>query len=56
VTDGQATITGGGEEITLEKGESAFIPAGEARKGLRFTGVYTLYAAGVGSAGRAPGL
>jgi mannose-6-phosphate isomerase len=51
VTQGRLKITGNGfEDVVLEKGESAFIPAGEAAKGLNFSGAYTVYAAGVGRA------
>jgi mannose-6-phosphate isomerase len=50
VTEGTLKITGGLEDASLEKGESAFIPAGEAAKGLTFSGAYTVYAAGVGRA------
>ena len=54
VTEGKLTIntpaSAGGinmiPEIILEKGESAFIPAGN--KGLIFSGGYTLYTAGIG--------
>ncbi|MDR2069119.1 MAG: mannose-6-phosphate isomerase, class I [Spirochaetaceae bacterium] len=38
-----------GKKWPLEKGESVFIPAGIAAKGLSLAGTYTLYAAGVGA-------
>ncbi|MFP3089137.1 mannose-6-phosphate isomerase, class I [Treponema sp. TIM-1] len=51
VTGGKVTIEQKtpGEKWSLEKGESAFIPAGIAAKGLSLEGTYTLYAAGVGT-------
>ncbi|MDR2618986.1 MAG: mannose-6-phosphate isomerase, class I [Treponema sp.] len=50
VTEGEVRISDGREEKCLKKGESAFIPAGAASGGLSFSGNYTLYAAGTGSA------
>jgi mannose-6-phosphate isomerase len=51
VTKGEVTIGIKNQDKTgtLEKGESAFIPAGTAVKGLSLGGTYTLYAAGVGA-------
>jgi mannose-6-phosphate isomerase len=51
VTEGQALVRGakGEEEIILEKGETAFIPAREEGPPLSFSGTYTIYAAGAGS-------
>jgi mannose-6-phosphate isomerase len=48
VTEGTARITAGGNsgDLVLEKGESAFIPAGT---NLQFTGVFGLFAAGTGT-------
>jgi mannose-6-phosphate isomerase len=45
VTHGELRINGP-SEIILTRGESAFIPAGN--NGLKFSGVYTVYAAGTG--------
>ncbi|MDR2758613.1 MAG: mannose-6-phosphate isomerase, class I [Spirochaetaceae bacterium] len=51
VTEGKLTIGRKNQEgkWNLEKGESAFIPAGFAAKGFSLGGTYTLYAAGVGA-------
>jgi mannose-6-phosphate isomerase len=51
VTRGTLTLSkkNAREERILKKGESAFIPAGIAARGLSLGGTYTLYAAGVGS-------
>jgi mannose-6-phosphate isomerase len=53
VTEGTARISAGGkfaggnsEDLVLEKGKSAFIPAGTD---LQFTGTFSLFAAGTGS-------
>jgi len=54
VTDGELTITGASNlsPVVLKKGESAFIPAEEARRDLIFQGSrYHVYAAGVGDTG-----
>ena len=55
VTQGSLTLWGKnpGEEWSLGQGESAFIPAGIAARGLFLGGTYTLYAAGTGEAIRA---
>ncbi|MDR0312206.1 MAG: mannose-6-phosphate isomerase, class I [Treponema sp.] len=45
VTQGELRISGPSETV-LKRGESAFIPAGN--NGLKFTGAYTVYAAGTG--------
>jgi mannose-6-phosphate isomerase len=52
VTQGEVRVSdnSGREETVLKKGESAFIPAGAVSRGLRFSGRYTLYAAGTGKA------
>jgi mannose-6-phosphate isomerase len=51
VTEGRALVRGakGEEEIILERGETAFIPAREEGPPLSFSGTYTIYAAGAGS-------
>jgi mannose-6-phosphate isomerase len=46
VTEGELEINGDNEKLRFRQGESAFIPAGAGE--LRFSGAYTLYAAGVG--------
>jgi mannose-6-phosphate isomerase len=50
VTQGRLTLGGKnrGEEWVLQKGESAFIPAGAAAEGFSLGGTYTLYVAGTG--------
>jgi mannose-6-phosphate isomerase len=51
VTEGRALVRGGGgeEDIVLERGESAFVPAREESPPLSFSGTCTVYAAGTGS-------
>jgi mannose-6-phosphate isomerase len=48
VTEGELLIKDrkGEEKLRFRQGESAFVPAGEGE--LRFSGAYTLYAAGIG--------
>jgi mannose-6-phosphate isomerase len=55
VTQGSLTLSGKnpGEEWILGQGESAFIPAGIAARGLSLGGTYTLYTAGAGETIRA---
>jgi mannose-6-phosphate isomerase len=55
VTQGSLTLSGKnpGEKWSLGQGESAFIPAGIAVRGLSLGGTYTLYAAGAGETIRA---
>jgi mannose-6-phosphate isomerase len=50
VTEGELHIADSAKRNTaiLKKGESAFIPAGSALRGLDFSGNYTAYTAGIG--------
>jgi mannose-6-phosphate isomerase len=50
LTRGEVSVTSGeGEDLTLRKGESAFIPARREGEALFFSGTYTLFVAGAGA-------